>query len=119
MASIAVEKEFTISTAGVGADFNEQLMTAIADQGTGSYYYLENPDAFAAVFHQEFNNARVVAATAVKVRVPLPAGVVLVNASGHPVKTENGYALFYPGNLRSGQTRRLYLSFKMPTHKAQ
>ena len=119
MASIAVEKEFTISTAGVGADFNEQLMTAIADQGTGSYYYLENPDAFAAVFHREFNNARVVAARAVKVRVPLPAGVVLVNASGHPVKTENGYALFYPGNLRSGRTRKLYLSFKMPTHKVQ
>lgn len=119
MASIAVEKEFTISTAGVGVDFNEQLMTAIADQGTGSYYYLENPDTFSAIFHQEFNNARVVAARGVKVRVPLPDGVALVSASGHPVKTENGYALFYPGNLRSGQTRRIYLSFKMPTHKAQ
>ncbi len=119
MASIAVEKEFTISTAGVGADFNEQLMTAIADQGTGSYYYLENPEAFAAVFHREFNNARVVAARAVKVRVPLPAGVTLVSASGYPVKTENGYALFYPGNLRSGQSRNLYLSFKIPADKAR
>ena len=119
MASVAVEKEFTISTAGVGADFNEQLMSAIADQGTGRYYYLENPDAFAAVFHEEFNNARGLAAGGVKVRVPLPAGVTLVSASGYPVKTENGCALFYPGNLRSGQVRKLYLSFKMPTHTLQ
>ena len=119
MASVAVEKEFTISTAGVGTDFNEQLMSAIADQGTGRYYYLENPDAFAAVFHEEFNNARGLAARSVKVRVPLPAGVTLVSASGYPVKTENGCALFYPGNLRSGQVRKLYLSFKLPTHAVQ
>ena len=119
MASVAVEKEFTISTAGVGADFNEQLMSAIADQGTGRYYYLENPGAFAAVFHEEFNNARGLALRSVKVRVPLPAGVTLVSASGYPVKTENGCALFYPGNLRSGQVRKLYLSFKLPTHTVQ
>ncbi len=119
MASVAVEKEFTISTAGVGADFNEQLMSAIADQGTGRYYYLENPDAFAAVFHEEFNNARGLAARSVKVRVPLPAGVTLVSASGYPVKTENGCALFYPGNLRSGQVRKLYLSFKLATHAVE
>jgi Ca-activated chloride channel family protein len=119
MASLAVEKEFTISTAGVGADFNEQLMAAIADQGTGRYYYLENPDAFAAVFQEEFNNARVLAARSVKVRIPLPSGVTLVSASGYPVKTENGCALFYPGNLRSGQTRKLYLSFKLPTDAVQ
>ena len=48
MASVAAEKDFSITTVGLGLDFNEQLMTAIADRGTGTYYYLENPSAFIA-----------------------------------------------------------------------
>ena len=35
IAAVAVEKEFAVSTVGVGIDFNEHLMTAIADRGTG------------------------------------------------------------------------------------
>ena len=54
IAAVAVEREFAVSTVGVGIEFNEYLMTAIADQGTGSYYYLENPAAFAEVFQKEF-----------------------------------------------------------------
>lgn len=46
IAEIAVEKEFAVSTVGVGIDFNELLMTKIADKGAGNYYYLENPGAF-------------------------------------------------------------------------
>ena len=47
MASVAVHKEFAVSTAGVGNDFNEHLMTTIANRGTGNYYYLENPNTIA------------------------------------------------------------------------
>ncbi len=41
MASISVQREFAVSTAGVGNDFNEHLMTTIANRGTGNNYYLE------------------------------------------------------------------------------
>ncbi|OEU67823.1 MAG: hypothetical protein BBJ57_01935 [Desulfobacterales bacterium PC51MH44] len=117
MASIAVEKEFLVTTVGVGTEFNEQLMTYIADQGTGNYYYLENPNAFAEVFKKEFYNSRSTAATAVEVQIPLKNGIFLVNAAGYPIKVTKDQAVFHPGDLRSGQTRKLFLTFKMPTHK--
>jgi Ca-activated chloride channel family protein len=115
IAGAAVEEEFSVSTVGVGIEFDEHLMTAIADRGTGSYYYLENPSAFAEVFRQEFFNTRAAVATNLKIEIPLQSGVVLFDAAGYPISTRNGSAVFYPGNLRSGQTRSLYLTLKIPT----
>jgi Ca-activated chloride channel family protein len=115
MASTAVQAEFTVSTVGVGNDFNEYLMTAIADRGTGNYYYLENPQAFAAVFQKEFNYSRTTVANGVSVHIPLRDGIALVNAAGYPISIQNGAAVFYPGDLRSGQTRKLFLTLRVPS----
>jgi Ca-activated chloride channel family protein len=117
MASVAVRKEFAISTVGVGNNFNEQLMTTIADQGAGRYHYMENPHAFAAIFKSEFNDSRMVAVRAMEIFVPSADGISLIDAAGFPIEhTEKG-AVFHPGDLRSGQTRKLFLTFKVPTAK--
>jgi Ca-activated chloride channel homolog len=115
MAAAAVEKEFAISTVGVGNDFNEQLMTAIADRGAGNYYYLENPIAFAEVFQQEFGYTRATVATRVSVSLQLGKGISLVEAAGYPVSIQENCVVFYPGDLRSGQTRKLFLTLQVPT----
>jgi Ca-activated chloride channel family protein len=115
MASIAVRKEFGVSTVGVGNDFNEHLMTTIANRGTGNYYYLENPNAFAAVFQKEFHNTRTATATSVEVRIPLTGGISLVDVAGYPVEVKNNEAVFHPGDLLSGQTRKLFLTLHVPT----
>ena len=115
MASIAAEKAFSISTVGVGNDFNEQLMTAIADRGTGTYYYLENLSHFAAVFKNEFQGTRSVAASSVKITIDEENGIRLVNAGGFPIERRHRQAFFYPGNLLSGETRKLFLTLKVPT----
>jgi len=117
MAGIAVKREFAVSTVGVGADFNEHLMTTIADHGTGYYYYLENPEAFAEVFEKEFYNTQTTAVSNLAVHIPVKDEMVLVDASGYPVHVQNGYALFYPGTLRSGQTRQLFLTLRVPTDR--
>jgi Ca-activated chloride channel family protein len=74
MATISIEKEFAVSTVGVGSDFNEHLMTYIADRGAGNYYYLENPNLFARVFLKEFKITRAAVATSVEVRIPMKDG---------------------------------------------
>jgi Ca-activated chloride channel family protein len=91
-------------------------MTTIADRGTGNYYYLENPDAFAAVFEKEFYASRNTVASQVSVQLPLNDGIALADAAGYPVAVQNGTAVFYPGDLRSGQTRRLFLTLRVPSH---
>ena len=115
MASEAVESHFSISTVGVGLDFNEALMTAIADQGAGHYHFLENPQLFAQVFEAEFQATRHVAAGDVEIQIPLTSGVHLVSAGGYPIRHEAGTAVIHPGNLQAGQRRTLYLTFQVPT----
>ena len=117
IASTAVADEFAVSTVGVGVDFNEQLMTAIADRGTGNYYYLENPAAFAEVFQKEFYHTQSASITGLKVQIPVNTGITLSDAAGYPINIHNGQAVFYPGNLRSGQSRTLYLTLQIPTHR--
>jgi len=117
MASVASGNEFSISTAGLGADFNEELMTAIADYGTGNYYFLENPSSFAAVFNNEFEQSRMAAATSVKISFPETDGIRLMDAGGYPVERETGSAVFFPGDLMSGETRTLFLNLQVPAHR--
>ncbi len=117
IAAVAVEREFAVSTVGVGAEFNEYLMTAIADQGTGSYYYLENPAAFAEVFQKEFIDARSSLISNLKIQMPLNDDISLVDATGYPISRQNGLAVFYPGSMHAGQTRKLYLTLRVPTNR--
>jgi Ca-activated chloride channel homolog len=117
MAADAAGKEFAVSTVGVGADFNEFLMTRIADQGAGSYYYLDNPAAFAEIFQREFRAVKSAAASAIAVSLVLPPGMRVLDASGYPVTVSGDTALFYPGSLCAGQTRRMYLTLQVPTNE--
>jgi len=119
IAAVAVEKEFAVSTVGVGAEFNEYLMTAIADQGTGSYYYLENPAAFSEVFQQEFHDTRASVVNNLKIQIPQNNGITLADAAGYPINRQKGQAVFYPGSLHSGQTRKLYLTLRVPTNRTR
>ncbi|MBU1737430.1 MAG: VWA domain-containing protein, partial [Proteobacteria bacterium] len=84
--------ERVTSTVGVGNDFNEILMTSLADHGTGKYYYLEDPGAFAAVFLEEFKRVVATVASGLEVKVPVTDGVRLVSAGGYPVTTSDGMA---------------------------
>ncbi len=119
MASAAVENRFSISTVGVGLEFNENLMTAIADQGAGRYTFLEDPQTFAQVFEDEFQATRHVAAANVRIRIPLTSGIRLVEAGGYPIRHEKGAAVVHPGNLLSGQSKTLFLTFQVPTTMEQ
>jgi len=115
MASIALENDFAVATVGVGDSFNEQLMAHIADQGAGTYHYMENPDAFAMVFEHEFLKSRHVAATSLEVHIPKVLGVRLLSAGGFPIKEFANHYAVYPGNLLSGQARKLFLRFQAST----
>ena len=117
MASNGPEHNFTVSSVGVGYDFNEQLMTTIADYGGGSYYFLEDPNHFAWIFQKEFDSARRVAASSLEIRIQLMDGVSLLSGGGYPIKMEDNVAVIRPGDLLAGQKRSFFLTYQVPTIK--
>jgi Ca-activated chloride channel homolog len=47
------EHSITTTTMGLGADFNEDLMMAMADAGGGAFYFIESPEVAPMIFEEE------------------------------------------------------------------
>ncbi len=113
-AAVAARDEVVVSTVGVGADFNEFLLSAVADAGTGNYYYLDDVERLAQVFADEFEATRETVATALTIAVEPGDGVRVVDAAGYPLEQVDGKTVFRPGSLFSGQERRIWVTLHVP-----
>jgi len=114
----AARGEYALTTVGVGADFNEYLMAALADAGTGNYYYLRGSDDLSKVFADEFEAARATVASALEVKIAPSTGVQVVEAAGYPLERKGGEVVFRPGSLFAGQERRIWVTFAVPNQSA-
>jgi Ca-activated chloride channel family protein len=111
----AAHGEYVLSTVGVGADFNEYLMTALADAGTGNYYFVHAGGDLANVFAREFDAARTTVASALTVDVDPGAGIRVVDAGGYPLESTGTGIRFRPGALFAGQERRIWVTLAVPS----
>jgi Ca-activated chloride channel family protein len=110
----AAQGEYMLSTVGVGADFNEYLMSALADAGTGNYYYVQDTRALGEVFAREFDAARTTVASGLTVRIDPAAGVRVLDAAGYPLEPSGAGVVFRPGSLFAGQERRVWVTLAVP-----
>ncbi len=117
IAAKAVSGEFVISTIGVGLDFNENLMSAIADHGTGNYHFLEHLASLDKVLADEFYGASRIYASNLKLNLKLDPTIELVEASGYPLSKEGPFVSVTPGPIYAGQTKTFFLTLRLPTDK--
>lgn len=115
MAAEAAKHNLSISTIGVGYDFNEVLLTTLADYGLGNYYFLEDPHYIGDILEREFQTSRNVIAQSLEIRIPLDHSIEIVDAGGFPIERKKGYAVIKPGDLLSGQQRKIFLTLQLPT----
>jgi len=113
-AARAPKGDYVMTAVGVGADFNEFLMTRLADAGTGNYHYLASGGNLGAIFANELSTARTTVASGVTVSLRPRPGVSVVDASGYPLETQrDGSVVIRPGILFGGQQRRIWVTFKV------
>jgi Ca-activated chloride channel family protein len=81
------ERGVSVTSLGVGADFNEDLMQKLADVGGGSYGFISGSDtsAMATLFQRDLEQAGTMVARAAMLNFELPAGVRFVEVYGRPV----------------------------------
>ena len=95
-----------VSTIGLGLDYNEDLLAQMADQGGGTYRFVNDPDVLATVFREELHQMTQVAASGVSVDVRLP-GAELVEVYGYDEQmVDDGFRVWI-GDVYGGQTRRI------------
>jgi Mg-chelatase subunit ChlD len=85
LAAAEVDREIQTTTVGMGVDFNEELMLAIAREGKGNYHFIKDGADTRQVFAQELEELTHVVARAVRLRIRLAEGVGLVRVLGAAV----------------------------------
>jgi Ca-activated chloride channel family protein len=73
-----------VSTIGLGDDYNEDLMTALAEASNANYYYVKDAEKLPGIFSQELGAARSLLARSVVIRIETPEGVRLKEIIGRP-----------------------------------
>ena len=73
-----------VSTVGLGDDYNEDLMTALAEASNANYYYVKDAEKLPGIFAQELGAARSLLARNIVIRIQAPDGVRLKEIVGRP-----------------------------------
>jgi hypothetical protein len=77
LASAAAAEGITISTVGLGGEFQEDVLTELADRSAGRAVFLRTPDDIPRAVAAELSAARAVAVRAVTLRAALTGGASL------------------------------------------
>jgi Ca-activated chloride channel homolog len=113
LAAETAQRGVSITTVGVGLDFDERVMTSIAVSGRGNYYFAENSFMLAQMFTAELDKLGATAATQVHLSVHAAPGVDVLEAYGYPM-TRSGDSILIPvADLRSGETRKVVVRMRV------
>jgi Ca-activated chloride channel family protein len=82
LTAMEADKEIQTTSVGVGLDFNEDLMMAIARDGRGNYHFIKDSADTRTVFAKELDELTHVVAKAVRLRIRLAEGIGLVRVLG-------------------------------------
>lgn len=105
------KKGIGVTLIGVGEDFNEELLMAMAEGGRGNFYYIEDPDQIPAIFEQELHGLLQVVGQNLELTV---AGLKVETAFGYEPVAEEGRLRFLLPDLYSGEEKILLLQFTLP-----
>ena len=99
----------SISTVGVGLDFDETTMRRLAEVGRGNYYFVEDTVALSAMFGRELATLGRTVASDVQLRIVEQPGVRVEEAYGYPL-TRSAEGVIVPvADLRAGESRKVVL----------
>ncbi|MEI7813035.1 MAG: VWA domain-containing protein [Ignavibacteria bacterium] len=110
-------KSVTTTTIGVGNNYDEVLMGAIAHSGGGNTYFIENPDDAPGIFQEELGYLISIAATDVSVVfTPKVRGLKVSQLNNYRQNGTNSYEI---GDIYSGQGKILILETEIPPQHEQ
>ncbi len=104
----------SLSTIGVGLEYNENLLMALANGGGGAYYYLEHATNLASIFRREFDEMSTLVAQCASLDLVPGPGVHFREAIGCESEREGEQVRIGLGDLASGECREVTVELVVP-----
>ena len=102
-------RNISVTTIGVGDDYNEDLMAGLAEASDANYYYVKDTEKLPEIFAKELGEMLAVAARDVRIEIICPAGVTPLGFIGRSETFENQKSTVSLSQFTTGQNRYLLL----------
>jgi Ca-activated chloride channel family protein len=111
-------KGVQISTLGLGLDYNEDLMQAIAEVGGGRYYYVESPQQMSRIFEEELNTLFATRVRNIVCTFEAEEKTDEVQAPGYESQVKDGALQVPISDFYTGEKRSMLLRIPVSTKTA-
>jgi Ca-activated chloride channel family protein len=110
LARAASDARATVSSLGIGLDFDEAYMSSVARLGRGNFGFVESASALSRFLERELEQTAATTVERIAARIRLPAGMRLLRAVGGEAREVNGGTVEVSvGSLFAGDERRVVL----------
>lgn len=113
LAQNGTDRGVTVSSLGIGLDFDEGYMAAVARAGRGNFGFVENGAALARFLERELEETAGTKVERASARLRLPRGLRFVRALGADAKhLGEGEVVLRMGSLHAGDERRVVVELE-------
>lgn len=102
------------TTLGIGRDYNEDLMSRLADAGLGNYYFIERPELTASIFEKELKTLAAVVAKEAVVTISLKNGVKVEEVFGYDISRGRDVVAIPVGDIYGGRKSDILARVRFP-----
>ena len=106
------QEGIALSTFGLGADYNEDLLTMLAEMGRANYYFIASADKIPGIFANELKGLLSVVAQNATVQVDFPSNLECVKVYGYPFDVKKNSVTIRFNDVYANDQKGILLKFK-------
>ncbi|WOO42375.1 vWA domain-containing protein [Rubellicoccus peritrichatus] len=107
-------EDIVVSTVGLGLDFNEDIMTTLAEAGQGNTYFVENAKDLPRIFAGELGDVLNVVARDIEIIVRARDGARIIKSIGREAEIHDGVARFHLPQAYGGLDKLALVEVEAP-----
>lgn len=114
-----VKEHISVSTVGVGTDYNEDLMTKLSQNSDGNAYFVENSRDLPRIFAAELGDVLSIAARKVMLEIEFPEGTRPVRLVGRDGRIDGQRVEISLNQLYGGQAKFALVEVDLPAGRSK
>ena len=112
----AFDDGITVSSLGIGLDFDEKYMGGVASSGHGNFAFVKDGPSLTSFLQQELVEASTTTIANATVTLHVPEGMRFVEATGADATSNGDEVTLKLGSLFAGDSRRVVCEFEARAH---
>ncbi len=109
-----IKENISVSTMGLGLDYNEDLMAKLADKSDGNHVFVRSPGELTAFFKAEFDDVMSVVAQEVVINIECADGIRPVRVINYDAEITGQNVIVKFNQIYSKQQKYLVLEVEVP-----